>query len=566
MLLKILRRRRGIRNFNRALQIVNVFIKHGFGQFIEQINLHRLLPFRKRLKILAAPPVPEKNIAYHLRKAFEELGPSFIKLAQILSSRPDLITQTFSDEFKKLLDEVPSFPFSQAKKIVEEDLSSPIDRIFSMFNEVPIAAASIAQVHEASLMDGTSVVVKIQRPNIREIIETDIQIMTFIASLMAKYLPEASFFNPVGIVEEFSRTIRRELDFIEEARNISRFRKNFADNPDIFIPEVHNDLISGRIIVMDRIEGVSIDDIDAITELGLDRRELAKKGVAAYFKMIFEDGYFHGDPHPGNIFAMPDGRIGLVDFGIVGWLPPEIIEGFAGSLVALVRRDFDTLIDNYIDLGLYNEDIDIEDFRREFKTDLITFFVPLYDKAISEINITDYLDTLTHLANKHKIRIPSDLLLVNKTMLILDSIGRLLDPGFNFIAFSEPYAEKLVRKKYSPERLLARGRKYTTELSDFLITTPKHTQQILKKILRNDIQLNMNVLEFEKVANNVERSANRLAFAVIVASLIIGSSILLPTGIGFKIWGIPIIALLGFFASAFLGFMLIYSIIRSGRL
>ncbi|MGE5894792.1 MAG: ABC1 kinase family protein, partial [bacterium] len=315
MLTELLRIKRTIRNLNRARQIINVFIKHGFGQIIEQLNLDRLLPFRKRIKVITSPPFAEKGIAEHLRMAFAELGPSFIKLAQILSSRPDLITKTFSDEFKKLQDEVPPFPFVEVREIVTAELKRPPEEIFTSFSAAPVAAASIAQVHEATLKDGRSVMVKIQRPRIREIIETDIDIMHFIATLMDKYLPETAFFNPIGIVEEFRRTIRREIDFLEEAKNISRFRRNFAAYPDVFIPAVFPELTTGKIIVMEKVEGVRIDNIEGINKLGLDRTEIARKGIQAYFKMIFDDGFFHGDRHPGNIFVMPDGTIGLVDFG-----------------------------------------------------------------------------------------------------------------------------------------------------------------------------------------------------------------------------------------------------------
>jgi ubiquinone biosynthesis protein len=413
--------------------------------------------------------------------------------------------------------------------------------------------------------------VKIQRPRIKEIIETDIDIMGFIAGLMVKYWPETAFFNPLGIVEEFSRTIRKELDFLEEAKNIARFRRNFQNYPDVFIPGTYPGLVTGKIIVMDKVEGVRIDDIEGISRLGYDMPEIAKKGVKIYFKMLFEDGFFHGDPHPGNLFIMPDGTIGIVDFGIVGWLPPEIVENFAGALIALVHKDFDSLIDQYIELGLLNEEVDIETFKREFKSDLMNFFVPLYDMTISEIDVAQYLDTLTHLAIKHRIRIPSDLLLVNKTMLILDSIGRLLDPNFNLMASAEPYAAKLVQRRYSPERILARAKKYTTDLSDFLITTPKQARLILRRVLKDELQLNMNITGTEKITKDFHRAANRLSFSIIVAAILLSSSMILSSQVGIqvgiiKIAGIPLIPMLGGLTALVLGFWLLVSILRSGKL
>ena len=566
MLLEFLRLKRTYRNINRLRQIVNVFLKHGFGQIIEQINLHRVLPFRKRLKILSSRPTLGQAAAERLRIAFGELGPSFIKLAQLLSSRPDLITATFADEFKKLQDEVPPFPFEEVRKIIKEEMGTEPENLFSYIEPEPVAAASIAQVHYAVLKDETPVVIKVQRPGIKEQIETDITIMKAIASLLVRYIPETELFNPTGIVEEFARTIRKELDFTEEAKNMCRFRRNFANHPDIYIPQLYPHLLSKRMIVMERIEGVRIDNIDAITEMGIDRTELARKGVDAYFKMFLVDGFFHADPHPGNIFVMPDGRIGLVDFGIVGWLTPDIMESIAQALIALVKKDFDSLIDQYIALGLVTEEVDLETFRREFKADIIDFLIPLYDMTISEINIAKYLDTLIHMAIKHKLKIPSDLLLLNKCMLILDNIGRELDPNFNFISVAEPYASRLIRSRYHPKRLYERMQKQMTDLSNIAVNTPKQLNLLLRKAIKDELHLNMKLDGLERLIRDIDKSTNRIAFSIVVAAIILSSAILTLTGTGGTVFDIPLLGLVGFVVAFFMGFWLLISIIRSGRL
>ena len=566
MLLEFLRLKRTYRNLNRIRQIVNVFLKHGFGQFIEQLNLHRILPFRKRLKFLGAPREIGHSIPERLRLAFEELGPSFIKLAQVLASRPDLITKPYADEFKKLQDEVPPFPFHDVVKTVKEDLGAPPEEIFDSVEKIPVAAASIAQVHYATLKDGSPVVIKVQRPDISKIIETDITILRAIASQMVKYIPESEFFNPKGIVEEFSRTIRKELDFTEEAKNACRFRRNFAGHPHICIPKIHADLVSKRLLVMERIEGVRIDDIEGINRLGLDRPELAKIGVDAYFKMFLEDGFFHADPHPGNIFVMPDGRVGLVDFGIVGWLSPDMMESIASALVALVKKDFDSLIDQYIALGLVTEDVDLEEFKREFKADIIDFLIPLYDLTISEINIAQYLDTLMRIAIKHRMKIPSDLLLLNKCMLILDSIGRELDPNFNFINIAEPYASRLMKSRYSPKRFYERMQRQIADLTDFATTTPKQIRILLRKTLKDDLHINMTPLGLDRFIKDIDRSTNRLAFSIVIAAIILSSAILTLSEKGGKVFDIPLLGLVGFLMAFMLGLWLLISIIRSGRL
>lgn len=566
MLLEFLRLKSTYRNLNRVRQIVNVFLKHGFGQVIEQLNLQRVLPFRKRLKILNTPPELGHTIPERLRLAFSELGPSFIKLAQILSSRPDLITEEYASEFKKLQDEVPPFSFTEALRIMEEEFRRSPYELFDEIEKNPVAAASIAQVHNATLKDGSSVVIKIQRPNISEIIETDITILKAIASRMVKYIPESDFINPTGIVEEFSKTVRKELDFTEELKNISRFGRNFHKHPHITIPTPYAGMTSKRVIVMERIEGIRIDDIKGIDRLGFDRRELAKVGVDAYFKMFFEDGFFHADPHPGNIFVTPDGKIGLVDFGIVGWLSPEIMQSTAKALIALVKKDFDALIDQYIELGLVREEVDLEEFKKDFKSDIVDFLIPLYDISISQIDIVQYMDILMHLAAKHHLKIPSDLLLLDKCMLILDSVGRELDPDFNFISVAEPYAAKLVSSRYNPRSIYDKVQNQLEDLTDIAVKTPKQVRAILRKAIKDDIQFKINLLGLDHFIRDIDRSTNRLAFSIVIAAIILSSAILTLSGKGGVILDIPFLGLMGFLMAFFLGLWLLISIIRSGRL
>lgn len=558
---------RTYRSARRLQQIINVLLKHGFGRIIDQIHLGRYIPFRKRLKAfgqwpsLKGPSVPER-----LRMAFEELGPSFIKLAQILSSRPDLITVQYASEFKKLQDEVPPFPTEEAKRIIEEEIRLPINKIFLQFDDIPVAAASIAQVHHARLYDGSDVIVKVQRPGIRDQIETDINILTTVARLLDRYMPESRFFNPIGIVDEFSRTVHKELDFINEAKNCERFRENFEGHPDVYIPEIFSAFTTEKVIVMERITGVRIDDIKGIEEMGLDRKKLASIGVNAYFKMILEDGFFHADPHPGNIFVMPDGRLGFVDFGIVGRVTPEMMETMANTFVALIERDFDRLIDNYIELGIVPLDVDLDRFRKDFKVDLLEFLEPLYGRRLHEINFAQYLDILMHLAIKHRMQIPSELLLIDKAMLILENIGRQLDPEFDFIAAAEPFATRLVRKRYSPSRLLEKAGKNVMELGDFIFLFPRQMKNIIRKILRDDLHIKMIHVGLDKFITDMDRSSNRITLGMIISAILISSAIMHATGVGPRIFGISLLGMASFGLAFLLGIWLIISIIRSGRL
>lgn len=555
------------RNIGRIRQIVNVLLRHGFGQFVEQINLHRFIPLRKRIKVFGQWPAIEKHtIPERLRMAFAELGPSFIKLAQLLSSRPDLITPAYADEFKKLQDRVPPFPSDVARRTIETELNIQLEDVFSEFEDTPIAAASIAQVHKAKLKSGERVIVKIQRPDIKELIETDISILNSIARLMVKYIPESRFFNPEGIVDEFSRTIRKELDFILEAKNAQRFKRNFSGYKGICIPNIYTNLTTEKVIVMERFEGVRIDDIEGIDELGINRAELARRGVDIYFKMIFDDGFFHADPHPGNIFVLPDGRIALMDFGIVGWVTEDIMERMANAFMAIIKRDFDLLINQYIELGIVSEAIDIDKFRREFRAELIDVLQPLYDLTISEINLAEYLETLTHLAIKHGLTIPSELLLMNKTMLILDNIGRRLDPDFNFMSIAEPYASRLARRRMSPLRLIEEAKENLMEIKELAQTTPRQLNIFLRKALREELSFKVNPIGMDRLIRDIDRSSNRLAFSVIVAAIIIGSTMLIQSGPEGEALGLPTVGVIGFLIAFILGMWLLVSIIKSGRM
>lgn len=559
--------RRTYKNVNRLRQIVHVFLKYGFGKIIDQLHLGRFIPFRTRLKVFGHwPPLKSPTTPERLRMAFAELGPTFIKLAQILSSRPDLVTKQFSDEFKKLQDEVPPFPTEDALNIIRRETGQSIEQIFSHLDRDPVAAASIAQVYHGTLLDGNSVIVKVQRPDIKDQLESDITILSALAPLMEKAVPEVHIINPIGIVEEFTRTVRKELNFIEEAKNTIRFRKNFEDTPDIYIPRVIDEFTTSKVLVMERIEGVRIDDIRGIRRLGLEPEKLAKIGVDAYFKQVLIDGFFHADPHPGNIFAMPDGRIAFMDFGIVGRISPELRGTMASTFLALIRKDFDMLIDQYIELDFVPEHIDYDIFRREFKTDLTDLLEPLYGLALQEINFADYMETVTQLSIKYRMQVPSDLILVNKALLILENIGRQLNPDFNFITAAEPYAAQLIHERIKPRRIYEEASKNIMEIFDSLIMIPKQWKHISRKLLKDEFHIKMTPVGLDKFIRDMDRSSNRISFSMIISAILLSSAIMHSMGVGPTIYGMSVLGLLAFGTAFLLGIWLIISIIRSGRL
>jgi len=565
--LNFFRTRKTYRTALRVKQIASVFLKYGFGRVIDQIRLSRYIPFLTRIKTfgqwpaLKGPGMPER-----MRLAFEELGPSFIKLAQILSARPDLIGVEFADEFKKLQDEVPPFPAEEAKRLIEAELGKTLSELFSHFHHEPLAAASIAQVHAAVMKDGSRVAVKAQRPGIEETIETDIGIMGTIARLMERNLPESRFFNPTGIIEEFAKNVRRELNFIQEARSCDRFRKNFESEPDVYFPQVYWEYTTEKVFVMERLDGVRIDHVSEIDRLGYDKKRLARVGVDAYFKMVFEDGFFHADPHPGNILVMPTEQLGFLDFGIVGRVSDELKGAMANTFIALINKDFDRLIDSYIDLGLVPEETDPDVFRREFKTDIVDFLEPLYGLTIGQINFAESLRAIVKIAIKHNMRMPTDLLLIDKAMIILENIGLQLDPDFDFIAASEPYASKLVRERYSPAKIAREFGRDVADAGEFAFHLPRQLRKIIRKLLRNDIHFKLHHLGLDNLIRDMDRSSNRIAFAMVISALIISSAIMNATGVPPRIFGQSVLGWMGFVLAGLLGVWLLISIIRSGRL
>ncbi len=566
--LRLFNIRKTYRNVKRVRQIVRVLLKHGLGRFVEEINLQRYIPLGRRIRAFGRYGIylEKATLAERTRHAFEELGPTFIKLGQLLSARPDLVTKTFADEFRKLLDEVPPFPVEEAKAIIEKELEKPLHEIFSSFDETSVAAASIAQVHHATLKDGSDVIIKVCRPNIEENIENDIAILYLIARLMLKYIPESRFFNPTGIVDEFSKNIKKEMDFFIEADNATTFLKNFEGSDTVYIPKVYYKYTTKRVLTMERLVGIRIDNFERLDREGFDRKEIARKGTEAYFKQLFEDGFFHADPHPGNIFILEDGRMGLMDFGIVGRLSEETMEGIANTFLALIYKDFDRLVQQYIELGIVTEEMDIEKFRIEFKRDLVDFIEPLYTKTLSQIDLGEYLDRIMQIASRHNLRLPSDLLLVDKALLTIEGLGRRLDPEFNLISVAEPYASRFMRKKMSPKRILTRARKNLYDITDFLNTLPKQLRIFMRKAIRDELHIKMTPIGMDRLIRDIDRSSNRLSFSLIIAAIIIGSAVIIHSGSGRLLYGLPALGLIGFAIAFLFGVWLLIAILRSGRL
>lgn len=561
----LIRVRRTYMNIRRLRTIVNVLLKHGFGHLVEQMNLLPAVSLGRRLfrRQEGKPEISRHTVSGRLRSAFEELGPTFIKLGQLLATRPDLVPAEFTVEFRKLQDNVPSFPFEQVREVVEEDLGAPLDLVFPAFETLPHAAASVAQVHFAVLSGGEEAAVKVQRPGIQKVLERDIDILFYIAELLERYVAEGQAVNAVGIVKEFSRTVHRELDFNLEASHARRFRENFAGDPRVLIPKVYWQYTTRRVLTLQRVGGIVIDDLEALKRAGCDLGTIARNLVSAFLKMILLDGFFHGDPHPGNFLVQPDNRVGVVDFGQVGYLEEELIEHLATIFVALYERDYKKLAGAYLQLDKSSGE---RTDRALFQSDLRDLLDPQYGRPLKEIHLSSMISDTFQLALRHQIRLPGDLVLLGKTMVGVEGLARRLDEELVVAEIVKPFVSRIIERRLDPRRQIRRAYEEVVELGGLGRQIPGQFSQTLKKVIGDDLKIEFRHSRLESLIREIDKSSNRIAFSLIISSLIVGSSLIILSAQEPKMFGFPVLGLIGFVLAGILGLGVVFSILRSGKL
>lgn len=551
------------RHLARYRQILSVFFKYGFEDVLGAFKLDRYLAgglrlvSRKRRRLMA-----DYSRFERFRMALEELGPTFIKLGQALSMRPDFVSVEFINELTKLQDRVPPCDFPAIRAIIESELQANLSDQFDDFNPTPLASASIGQVYKARLKDGRTAAVKVQRPHLDRLVAVDLGIMYHLAAVMEKHVEEVSFIRPVTIVEEFARTIFKELDYTVEADHLERFSRNFADDPAIHIPEVYRDLTTRRVLTMEYIDGVKASDTARLDAAGMDRKLITRRGAELLLKQTFDHGFFHADPHPGNIFILPGHVIAMLDFGQVGAVDQQSKEDFVDLIDAVVHQNPFKATRQLLQITLWDQKPDL----RRLERDVAEFIGKHLYKPLKELNISTLIQDLLYLVSRYQLRIPPDIFLMMKALGTIEGIARQLDPDFDMIEQATPFIRQIKLERLKPQRLGDDLYTLTGEFIQFARQFPTDMIEISRLIREHKISLRIDDKSLAAIQKAHNKTGNRIVLAIIIAALITGSALLTAAGMPPVAFGLPALALAGITLSAVMGLWLLVAVIKKGGL
>ena len=543
------------RDINRFREILTVLFEEGFHFLMQKIQLRHKIPLTKRLKA----KIKEKDalsLEKRLRLTLERLGPTFIKLGQVLSVRPDLMPKSYIQELEKLQDNVPPFSYSIAREQIKKELGKEIEELFSSFEKEPIASASISQVHKATIKHGKTVAVKIQRPNVGEIMQTDVEIMLHIAKMLEKRVPKIRKFSPVKIIEEFSKWTEKELDFNKEAANAQKFGRNFAGSATVKIPEVYSSLTTSKIFTMEFVEGVELHNFKEIKRQKINLKQVINNGFEAILTQVFVHGFFHADPHPGNILITKDKKIAFVDFGIVGHFDEALKSKSIDLFYGIISNDPEKAVDALI--GISGASIENEE---ELKYEVSDLLEPLQSKDLSSIKVSKVLEEIMSIALNYGVKVPMPFVLFGKTIITLEGIALEFDPKFSIIDASKPFIEKMARQRYSPMHQLSSLVKTMARFRKFADELPEQTSRALKKIEQGTIKVDIEDTDIKKLSVEIDKSSNRVAYSLLIAALLIVGAMTINFGRAFA-FGLPIIPFISFSAALIFFLILLASILN----
>lgn len=545
------------RDLGRVHQIAAVLVRYGFGGLVRQVGMASALERAgKALHWREPEDLARLEPPARVRRVLEELGPTFVKLGQILATRGDLFPPEWIAEFGKLQDAAPALPFDALRGQLAEDLGEAPEAVFAELDPLPLAAASLAQVHRARLVDGTAVVLKVRRPGIRPVIEADLRLLDRLAEIIEKEMPELARYRPREVIRQFAHSLRRELDFSAEGRNAERIAALFAGNPEIMVPRIHWQWTGERLNVQDFIEGIPGRQAAALPD-GFDRRLLARRGAHAVLRMMLEAGFFHADPHQGNVFYLPGNRIAFIDFGMVGRLPEARRFEVATLMHGLVERDARKVADVLLDWSA-DSNGDAEALRSEIEA----FVDDYHGVALRKLDLGALLADVVAILREHGLALPPDLALMIKAFITLEGMGRQLDPDFDIAGEAAPFLREVLLAHLAPRAIARRGWEALLGGVQMLAGLPQDLGRLLRAARRGKLQLEVDVPALKSFGDQLDRAASRLTMAIVTAALIVGSSIVMTVDRG---GGVATLGLLGFVGAVLCGLWVLVSVWRGGR-